>query len=92
MQYYTDCQDNDECVKHLLDDFEPILKGRQLELFLLLREGCTLRQAAYIMEIEYGTLKKHAERMRKNIRKRYKELNLDSMSIADYLQQNVHHM
>ena len=90
MKYYTDCQDNDECVKHLLNDFEPILKGRQLELFLLLREGCTLRQAAYIMEIEYGTAKAHVDRMRENIRKRYRELNLENMSLADYLK-NVNH-
>ena len=92
MKYYTDCQDNDECVKHLLDDFEPILKGRQLELFLLLREGCTLRQAAYIMEIEYGTIKRYMYRIRENIRKRYKELNLESMSLADYLRQNDNHL
>ena len=88
MEYYDGCDHDDACVKHLLTDFEPLLKGRQLELFRLLRCGCTLRQAAHIMEVEYGTARKHAQRVRDNIRKRYKELNLECMSLADYLQNN----
>ena len=90
MEYYDDAEHDGESVKQLLDDFEPILKGRQLELFRLLRQGATLRQAAYIMEIEYSTATSHAQRLRENIRKRYKEINLECMSLADYLQ-NVDH-
>lgn len=88
MDYYDGAEHDDESVNQLLDNFEPILKGRQLELFRLLRQGATLRQAAYIMEVEYSTVTSHAQRLRENIRKRYKELNLESMSLADYLQNN----
>jgi len=88
MKYYDGAKYDDECVKQLSDNFELILKDRQLELFKLLRQGCTLRQASKIMNIKYSTATTHAQRLRENIRKRYKELNLESMSLADYLQDN----
>ena len=77
--------EQDVCVMSLLDGFEKLLKGRQLELFQLLRQGATLRQAAHIMGIGIGTLKRYEFRMKENIRKRCNTYNLHHSSLADWI-------
>ena len=69
----------------LLDEFEQLLKGRQRELFRLMRQGATQRQSAHIMGLCYGTVKRYAKLTRENIRKRYHKYNLFDNSLADWL-------
>jgi len=80
------CTEQDKRVSSLLDECEKLLKGRQFEIFQLVRQGATNGQIALILGISESSIRTHTEWYRKNIRKRYKGMNLNNHTMADYLQ------
>jgi len=79
------CTEQDERVSSLLDECGKLLKGRQVEVFQLVRQGASYKQIALILGISECDVWKHAMRYRRNIRKRYKGINLNNHTMADYL-------
>ena len=77
--------EQDNKVFFLLDKCGKLLKGRQFEVFQLIRQGATYEQIALILGISESNVRTHAERYRKNIRKRYNSINLNNHTMADYL-------
>jgi ATP/maltotriose-dependent transcriptional regulator MalT len=80
----------DEMVSDLLNEFERLLKGRQLEVFHLMRQGATNEQISLILNIDQITVRQHTKRFRDNLRKRFKDFDLTQHTMADYLRGSVY--
>ena len=74
----------DELVSGLLDEFEKNLKGRQCEVFHLLRQGATSPQIALILGMTANNVRRDKVRLIRNLQKRYTAIDLSNHSMADY--------
>ena len=83
--YIGEQTEQDKRVMDILDEFGGLLKGRQFEVFQLMRQGATTEQIALILQMTPSSVRTHTERFRKNLRKRYNALDLKKHSMADYL-------